>query len=170
MCCPRLMSLIFPPTVYHGHELLPLLLGNERQICYVGRVDASWNVSKRAWVHQFVWLDKLRQFQKLNCRTMYITLCSPLRAQKTDWTVITTAVRYWNPIPRKGFLNLTRVTASGNCKDPGANVLVGYWLLQWYAVRRPLTRKKNSVVWVRKRTIPTERPPLLGEVIANFCG
>jgi hypothetical protein len=29
--------------------------------------------------------------------------------------------------------------------------------------------KKNSVVWVRERTIPTERPPLAGEVRANFC-
>jgi hypothetical protein len=28
--------------------------------------------------------------------------------------------------------------------------------------------KLNSVVWVRERTIPTERPPLVGEVIANF--
>jgi hypothetical protein len=28
--------------------------------------------------------------------------------------------------------------------------------------------KKNSMVWVRERTIPTERPPLVGEVIANF--
>jgi hypothetical protein len=26
------------------------------------------------------------------------------------------------------------------------------------------------VAWVRKRTIPTERPPLVGEVSANFCG
>jgi hypothetical protein len=26
----------------------------------------------------------------------------------------------------------------------------------------------NSVVLVRKRTIPTERPPLVGEVSANF--
>jgi hypothetical protein len=26
------------------------------------------------------------------------------------------------------------------------------------------------MVWVRERTIPTERPPLVGEVIANFCG
>jgi hypothetical protein len=24
------------------------------------------------------------------------------------------------------------------------------------------------MVWVRERTIPTERPPLVGEVIANF--
>jgi hypothetical protein len=26
----------------------------------------------------------------------------------------------------------------------------------------------NSMVWVRERTIPTEQPPLVGEVIANF--
>jgi hypothetical protein len=26
------------------------------------------------------------------------------------------------------------------------------------------------VAWVRERTTPTERPPLVGEVIANFCG
>jgi hypothetical protein len=27
-----------------------------------------------------------------------------------------------------------------------------------------------SVALVRKRTIPTERPPLVGEVSTNFCG
>jgi hypothetical protein len=30
--------------------------------------------------------------------------------------------------------------------------------------------KKKSMVWVSEGTIPTERPPLVGEVIANFCG
>ena len=30
--------------------------------------------------------------------------------------------------------------------------------------------KKNSVALVRERTIPTERPPLVGEVSDNFCG
>jgi hypothetical protein len=29
---------------------------------------------------------------------------------------------------------------------------------------------KNSMVRVRERTTPTERPPLVGEVISNFCG
>jgi hypothetical protein len=28
----------------------------------------------------------------------------------------------------------------------------------------------NSMVRVRERTMPTERPPLVGEVVANFCG
>jgi hypothetical protein len=31
------------------------------------------------------------------------------------------------------------------------------------------TEKKNSVALVRKRTTPTERPPVVGEVSANFC-
>ena len=30
--------------------------------------------------------------------------------------------------------------------------------------------KKTSVALVRERTIPTERPPPVGEVSANFCG
>jgi hypothetical protein len=37
-----------------------------------------------------------------------------------------------------------------------------------------LTEKKknkemNSVAWVRERTVPTEPPPLVGEVSANLC-
>jgi hypothetical protein len=33
-----------------------------------------------------------------------------------------------------------------------------------------LGKKKTPWPLVRKRTIPTERPPLVGEVSANFCG
>jgi hypothetical protein len=32
------------------------------------------------------------------------------------------------------------------------------------------TNKTSSVAWVREQTIPDERPPLVGEVSANFCG
>jgi hypothetical protein len=32
------------------------------------------------------------------------------------------------------------------------------------------TKQLNFVALVRKQTLPTERPPLVGEVIANFCG
>jgi hypothetical protein len=35
---------------------------------------------------------------------------------------------------------------------------------------RVLKTKLNSMVWVREWTIPTERPPLVGEVIANSWG
>jgi hypothetical protein len=33
-----------------------------------------------------------------------------------------------------------------------------------------LVTKLNSVAVVRKQTIPTERPPLVGEVSSNLCG
>jgi hypothetical protein len=42
---------------------------------------------------------------------------------------------------------------------------VAYFQESW-----PKVKKLNSMVWVRERTIPTELPPLVGEVIANFCG
>jgi hypothetical protein len=46
------IPVIFPPTVYHGHVLLPLLLGNKRLIWSVAHVNAGWNMSKRAWVNE----------------------------------------------------------------------------------------------------------------------
>jgi hypothetical protein len=35
-----------------------------------------------------------------------------------------------------------------------------------------LNNKQKQIPWslVRERTIPTESPPLVGEVSANFCG
>jgi hypothetical protein len=33
-----------------------------------------------------------------------------------------------------------------------------------------IIRDKNSIARVRERTIPTERPPLVGGGSANFCG
>jgi hypothetical protein len=44
--------------------------------------------------------------------------------------------------------------------------------LQWEETRFAVDKKYNNdstVAWVRKRTITTERPPLVGEVSANFC-
>ena len=38
------------------------------------------------------------------------------------------------------------------------------------AHRLQMLTKLNSVALVRTRTIPTERPPPVGEVSANFCG
>jgi hypothetical protein len=47
------------------------------------------------------------------------------------------------------------------------------WMAKWKNVpklRGSIKTKLNSMVWVREQTIPTERPPLFGEVIVNFCG
>jgi hypothetical protein len=37
-------------------------------------------------------------------------------------------------------------------------------------LKEDVNKQTNSVALVRKRTIPTERPPLVGEVSINFCG
>jgi hypothetical protein len=42
-------------------------------------------------------------------------------------------------------------------------------ITEWSLTFSP-NKQTNSMVWVRGRTIPTERPPLVGEVIANFWG
>ena len=55
--CSRFLSLIFPSTVYDGHVILPLLLRNERLIRSAAQVNASWNMSKRASVHEFAWVN-----------------------------------------------------------------------------------------------------------------
>jgi hypothetical protein len=48
----------------------------------------------------------------------------------------------------------------------------GHQMLQKTYPQWPIQKQKqtNSEVWVRERTIPTKRPPLVGEVSANFCG
>jgi hypothetical protein len=40
------------------------------------------------------------------------------------------------------------------------------WILGYNKVQL----KENTVVFFRKRTIPTERSPLADEVSVNFCG
>jgi hypothetical protein len=53
--------------------------------------------------------------------------------------------------------NQTEGTTFWNCVTNLKNLMRG-------------SKTKNPMVWVRERTIPTERPPLVGEVIASFCG
>jgi hypothetical protein len=50
-----------------------------------------------------------------------------------------------------------------NCWDLG----VSYKGWYWFTLKLKIL---NSVALVREQTIPTERPPLVGEVSANFCG
>ena len=55
--CSRFLSLIFLPTIYHRHILLPLLVWNKGLIWSVAHVNASWNTSSHAWVHEFAWFN-----------------------------------------------------------------------------------------------------------------
>jgi hypothetical protein len=43
-------------------------------------------------------------------------------------------------------------------------IVLAYFIkYSWFII------KQIPVAWVRERTTPTERPPLVGEVSANFC-
>jgi hypothetical protein len=60
---------------------------------------------------------------------------------------------------------------------PKFNTSIQRWRNTKYRFQEPShthththTHTKHSMVWVREQTIPTERPPLVDEVIANFCG
>jgi hypothetical protein len=43
------------------------------------------------------------------------------------------------------------------------------WSFHWTRWAGLANKQTNSVAWVHERTIPTEQPPLVGEVSANFC-
>jgi hypothetical protein len=44
------------------------------------------------------------------------------------------------------------------------------WIFMDFPEALQTKLKLNFVALVHKRTIPTERPPLVGEVGSNFCG
>jgi len=59
----------------------------------------------------------------------------------------------------------TKDIIANNLVENGVDPQIRRELQNWYH-----TIKLNSVALVRTRTIPTERPPPVGEVSANFCG
>jgi hypothetical protein len=71
--------------------------------------------------------------------------------------------------PCPGFPNNV-CNRSGKCKVGCRLWTPIAWHITNITCTKELKKKLNSMVWVRERTIPTERPPLVSEVIANFCG
>jgi hypothetical protein len=100
--------------------------------------------------------------QRLNCHSNVYTCC------KLSFTS--------NTITPKLPQSIEKIGSSCNVKMPCSNSgrnISGYalsdfpWLL--YTNRWINYIKLNSVAWVRERTIPTDRPPLVGEFSVNFC-
>jgi hypothetical protein len=60
-------------------------------------------------------------------------------------------------------LSYARAPPRRGCRTPTHQSVTRALLLDWYI-------KKTPWLVVRKRTIPTERPPLVSEASANFCG
>jgi len=53
---------------------------------------------------------------------------------------------------------------------PDREISLDAGMLGWWGRLRFRVYELNPVALVRERTIPTERPPPVGEVSANFCG
>jgi hypothetical protein len=68
-----------------------------------------------------------------------------------------------SPTPRKS-MQERRKQWQGNWKVVSENAF------QSFTKTKTKQKQTNSMVWVRERTITTELPPLVGEVISNFCG
>jgi hypothetical protein len=60
--------------------------------------------------------------------------------------------------------NIQNLWVSGLCSLPGI------LNKQKTQTKKKKKKKKKTMVLVRERNKPTERPPLLREVVANFCG
>jgi hypothetical protein len=78
------------------------------------------------------------------------------------------SIKMWEP------RRLTTLWASTACYRIMWYVVIHFILLFSfkYSLKQTYTKLKNLSPWplVRKLTIPTERPPLVGEVSAIFCG
>jgi hypothetical protein len=70
-------------------------------------------------------------------------------------------------IPGPTFLKLrpNMMNSSEQCLNNLFIKYAVYSLLFWHKFGTYYTSKLNSVAWVRERTIPTERPPLVSEVV-----
>jgi hypothetical protein len=81
---------------------------------------------------------------------------------------------YNNPSFATMFQRALLNTCITTCFGLNSNIVANEGLLYSFIVTcatectQQTTKQTNSMVWVRERTILTERPPLVGEVIANF--
>jgi hypothetical protein len=92
------------------------------------------------------------------------------------WMRTTVQTRYLKAVPRYDISamrnHLVAAFPTGSAKQIlrlQYSLAEGRWLSTcglWLIYKQ----KTNSALLARKRTIPTERPPLVGEVSANFCG
>jgi hypothetical protein len=74
--------------------------------------------------------------------------------------------KYWRRIPNNWWIWIKHLITDVHPNDK-ARLQIS---ITHCSMGKVTTQKKNSMIWVSERTIPTEPPLLVGEVIANFCG
>jgi hypothetical protein len=90
--------------------------------------------------------------------TLYILYINIYKMYTINWLYLSWTYKQHTTAPRR-------------CKISRATPWQETYLAQTHFRKTETTRSKKSyVASVRERTIPTEWPPLVGEVSANFCG
>jgi hypothetical protein len=138
-------------TEKHTHTLLSIMISLSASLLLRSIWINSWVVQDR--VFRFLWTYKLNkriyciQLWKLWNRIFFLLLSSSL--QHFTFHKAFSAETVWNTTVMEWAL-----------------FAFGFSPLLKHTFRLNV----DSVVWVRERTIPTERPLLVDEASANFCG
>jgi hypothetical protein len=105
-------------------------------------------------------------------------MCVCVRACHWMWSSATITLYAYNEHEDRGRLSTKQGFTDVNKKSPAlhavishsnpAHTFISYSSMVSFNINAKL--KLNSMALVRERTIPTERPPPVGEVSANYCG
>jgi hypothetical protein len=147
-----------------------IMLNSSKKFCVILR--ASFNVLWSGW--------ELGVYFSKSCNSNY--LCSVQHFCEPAWQYIQANNQFHGISPKQICSPLLHQPATWQ-RDVNTQWFYTsvFWLhvpfLLWWMAKSPMClhqvlhkdrQKKTSMVWVREWTIPTERPPLVGEVIANF--
>jgi hypothetical protein len=137
------------------------LIGANRWIAVNAEVARQYQTCPLLQWHRLYWLKG--PIGRLNCSLQQGSACWALTARSAPKTA-------------KASFFLYRLMC--DLHYPPISVVLEALYIANVVLRRlpdmctlPCKKKKlNSMVWVREQTKPSERPPLVGEVTANFCG
>jgi hypothetical protein len=136
----------------------------------------------------FVQLNQLPYDSQVSCTSLWLQYRVQIPVE--DGVIVSDAVCFGMPKSVAGFLKKTRLTLRCVCprsvmhtfhyaamrstymqyKLSFCDALISKYNITCWKLQKTKNTKLNSVAVVRKRTIPTERPPLVDEVSANLCG
>jgi hypothetical protein len=92
-------------------------------------------------------------------------------SKRNEWCFVNSQMWQWALLRMTLFPTATLFSGYVEQQLEGEEDIVnGQYISIWKEIMTYLSTKLNSMIWVRERTTPTERPPPVGEVIANFCG
>jgi len=129
----------------------------EKKACNIQNTAKVWN---QEYILLHYWINNIRDFIPATYRryeSAGFTAYAHFSVQRFR-TCVTSCWQYQRLLMRERY------------RKRRLNFLPNCMAVTWRGTKYCHTQKKNSVALIRERTIPTERPPPVGEVSANFCG